>query len=441
MMSAVPVFYETVPVGEIQANTDGSLSFSYTDEWLSSASAFPVSVLAPLSAKGMSPAIFTPWLTNLLPEGHALTTIGRTAGVSPGDVLGILEKIGHDTAGALSIGGPAKREEPRYSRPAGDELERIINDLPRRPFLIGTEGVSMSLAGAQEKLPVAIVNGEIVIPLNNNPSTHILKPDNPRLEGSVQNEALCLTLAQLVGLNAATVTTGRAGGRTYLLVERYDRLLIADSWTRLHQEDFCQACGKPPASKYEHNQAGLRGPSLPDLFNVAERYLAPRDRLALLDAAILNVLITNVDSHAKNYSILIDDKAARLAPLYDLMCGRVWDNITKNMAQEIGGQLRGRHLYRRHWERLAEACGFNKRMLVQRVVSLAKQVLAKVDDAAAAVEAMPAGDHWGLELAVNEIKTQAYTTILNATAVDQPDNAGDEDEPGDDGELISPVNR
>ena len=438
-MGATPVFYETMLVGEIQAHPDGLLSFSYAEAWRSSASSFPISVLAPLSAAGMPPASFTPWLSNLLPEGHALTMIGRTAGVSPGDILGILDRVGRDTAGALSFGSPAKRGEPRYSKPAGDQLERIINDLPKRPFLVETKGVSMSLAGAQEKLPVVLVDGEIAIPLNNNPSTHILKSDNSRLEGSVQNEALCLTLATLLGLNAASVTTGRAGERSYLLVERYDRMLKDEEWIRLHQEDFCQARGKPPVSKYEHNQSGLRGPSLPDLFDVAARFLPPRDRLALLDAAILNVLITNVDSHAKNYSILIDHNGARLAPLYDLMCGRVWENITKNMAQEIGGQRRGRHLYRRHWGRLAEACGFNKRMVVQRVVKLASQVLATVDDAAAAVAAMPAGSHWGLDLAVTEIKSQANTTILNAEATDQPDNAMDEDEPGDNGDLISPM--
>ncbi len=54
----------------------------------------------------------------------------------------------------------------------------------------------------------------------------------------------------------------------------------------------------------------------------------------MLDAAILNVLITTVDSHAKNYSILIDNGGARLAPLYDLMCGSARDDITKNMAQK-----------------------------------------------------------------------------------------------------------
>jgi hypothetical protein len=96
------------------------------------------------------------------------------------------------------------RGEPAYRAiPDADALERILNELPARPFLVGEDGVSMSLAGAQEKLPVAVIDGRIAVPTNGAPSTHILKPDNPRLPGSVQNEALCMVLARRIGLNVA----------------------------------------------------------------------------------------------------------------------------------------------------------------------------------------------------------------------------------------------
>jgi serine/threonine-protein kinase HipA len=40
---------------------------------------------------------------------------------------------------------------------------------------------------------------------------------------------------------------------------------------------------------------------------------------------IFNVLICNVDAHAKNYSVLIGaGGTAKLAPLDDLMCGEVY---------------------------------------------------------------------------------------------------------------------
>jgi hypothetical protein len=62
---------------------------------------------------------------------------------------------------------------------------------------------------------------------------------------SVQNEAFCLTLAKRMRIPTPKVTTGRAGKRTYLLVKRYDRTEVGGRCRRLHQEDYCQALGKP----------------------------------------------------------------------------------------------------------------------------------------------------------------------------------------------------
>ncbi len=70
-----------------------------------------------------------------------------------------------------------------------------MNELPAKPFLVGERGVSMSLAGVQEKLPVYVDGeGRFSIPIEGTPSTHILKPDTKRLAGSVENEAFCLAL-------------------------------------------------------------------------------------------------------------------------------------------------------------------------------------------------------------------------------------------------------
>ena len=243
------IFYETLTVGSI--DTRGSeLAFVYDPDWLGRPAAFPISLGMPLSTTPIRAERVLPWLANLLPESH-LTEIGQQIGVSPQDILGLLGRMGRDTAGALAIGTP--RSDGDAFRPVGSDtaLARIINELPQRPFLVGEEGVSMSLAGAQDKLPVALIEGEIAIPIIGTPSTHILKPDTPRLKGSVQNEALCMTLAGLVGLDTARVTTGRAGRRSYLLVERYDRIIGPHRITRIHQEDFCQLLGYFPSSKYE----------------------------------------------------------------------------------------------------------------------------------------------------------------------------------------------
>ncbi len=413
MSDSVPIFYENILVGTIELGPEGP-TFTYDPAWSSLRGAFPLSVRIPLGSPQVPPLVLVPWLMNLLPEGTTLQTMGRTLGTAPQDVVGMIRQIGRDTAGALSFDHPRRGEAPGYRQiPDAAALERIITELPAKPFLVGDEGVSMSLAGAQEKLPLTIIDGKMAIPINGAPSTHILKPDNPRLYGSVQNEAFCLVLARRAGLSVAEVTTGIAGERPYLLVTRYDRFQRNGQWFRLHQEDFCQALGKPPGAKYEHNSTGIKGPGLADFFALARQHLSPADLPALTSAIVLNVLLTNVDSHAKNYSILLTGRGARLAPLYDLMCGSVWPNITQNMAQDVGGKNRGRYIMARHWRRMAKACGLNATNLLRRVISLAKLVSAEAENAADEVQAMPAGGDLALNEAVSAVQERCRTVLLN----------------------------
>jgi serine/threonine-protein kinase HipA len=229
--------------------------------------------------------------------------------------------------------------------------------------------------------------------MNGSPSTHILKPDAPRLWGGVQNEAFCLTLARRMKVATPSVITGKAGERTYLLVKRYDRAEIGGRWRRLHQEDYCQALARHPSDKYESNQTGTRGPTLKEMFDVTRRYMPPTDIVRLLDMVIVNVLACNTDAHAKNYAIMISAGSASLAPMYDVMCGEVWDKVTKNFAQQIAGERRGDQIKGSHWRQFARECGLNPRQVLARVGALAKSAIAEAEATAAEIAAMPAGHH------------------------------------------------
>jgi serine/threonine-protein kinase HipA len=404
----LPVYYEQRIVGTIDVKDDGA-GFTYDRSWSPTPGAFPISTLMPLQEKRVGPSVFIPWAANLLPESGNLQAVGQFLGVAPSDVVGILSEIGRDTAGALSIGRPGSTSSGNWrpvEKPA--ELERIIEELPNKPFLVGEEGVSMSLAGAQSKLAVAVDGkGRICVPLEGSPSTHILKPDIPRLWGSVQNEAFCLTLAKRLKLPVADVTTGVAGKRTYLLVNRYDRVESAGRWRRIHQEDFCQALGKPPTAKYEANQTGVRGPTLKDMFDATRRLTPTTDIIRLLDMVVFNVIACNTDAHAKNYSLMIRASSVSLAPLYDVMCGEVWENVTKNLAQKIADKNRGDHLMGRHWQRFATECGLNPRQVLARVRTLAEAASEQAGAAAADVAAMPAGTHPLLKQATEAIQKRA----------------------------------
>jgi serine/threonine-protein kinase HipA len=407
-MTRLRVFFEQRVVGAIEVDRDGP-SFTYDANWIGLRGAFPISTTMPLKSERIAPDTFLPWAANLLPESEQLRTLKHLLGMAAGDVIGLLSAIGGDTAGALSIGQPGRTATVQW-RPVGkpEDLERIIEELPNKPFLVGEEGVSMSLAGVQTKLAVAVDDaGRVCIPMNGSPSTHILKPDAPRLPGGVQNEAFCLTLARRMGIPTPDVTTGQAGKRSYLLMRRYDRTNVGGRWRRLHQEDYCQALGKPPSAKYESNQTGVGGPTLKDMFEITRRYMLPTNIVRLLDMVVVNVLACNTDAHAKNYSIMIGAGGASLAPMYDVMCGEAWESVTKNLAQKIAGKSRGDRLKGTHWQGFARECGLNPKQVIDRVGVLAKSVIVEAGAAEAEVAAMPAGGHGILDQTRQAVERRA----------------------------------
>jgi serine/threonine-protein kinase HipA len=411
-MTTLPVYFEQRRVGTIDVDKTGP-GFTYDPNWVALRGAFPISLTMPLRSDRIAPETFLPWAANLLPESEQLRTLGQILGMARSDVIGLLSAIGRDTAGALSIGEPGRTASVQW-RPIDktEDLEKVIEELPSKPFLVGEEGVSMSLAGVQTKLAVSIDDKRrVCIPMNGSPSTHILKPDAQRLCGGVQNEAFCLTLARRMKIPTPNITTGQAGKRTYLLVERHDRTNVGGRWRRLHQEDYCQALGKPPSAKYESNQTGIYGPTMKDMFELTRRHLSSIDILHLLDMVVFNVLACNTDAHAKNYSIIIRGNGASLAPIYDVLCGEVWDSVTKNLAQKIAGESRGDYLKGRHWQRFARECGLNPRQVLDRVGTLAKSVMVEADAAASEVAAMPAGTHVMLDQTRQAVERRANVLI------------------------------
>ena len=136
----------------------------------------------------------------------------------------LLEQIGGECAGAVSLlpQGESPYESRSYRELDEEELHRIITELPRRPLLAGEKGIRLSLAGAQNKLPVFMEKNKVFIAGGNSPTTHILKPPIPGFEGTVENEAFCMTLAGRVGLPVPAVSI-RKQLDTLLVVERYDR--------------------------------------------------------------------------------------------------------------------------------------------------------------------------------------------------------------------------
>jgi len=147
------------------------------------------------------------------------------------------------------------------------------------------------------------------------------------------------------------------------------------------------------------------------MFAVTRNAMHAPDVVNLLDYVIFNVLACNTDAHAKNYSLMISGRGFQLAPIYDVMCGQVWEHVTRNMAQKIAGKTRGEHLKLRHWQRFAADCGLNAPRLAHRVETMAKAALAETRKAAADVAAMPAGAHPLMQQVCEAIEDRARALL------------------------------
>ena len=365
------------------------LGFRYDEAWLAAADACALSRQLPLRSEEFSGQPVAVFFGGLLPEADARDQIARNLGISSNNDFAMLERIGGECAGAISL----MPETPVGSSPAGDgvrwlsaaELAAIMARLPHRPLLAGEEGLRLSLAGAQVKLPVVIDtppdgSSRVALPLGGTPSTHIIKPEPARFPGLAENEAWCMALARAIGLDAAEVREERIGEVPCLIAKRYDRQPepSGQGVRRLHQEDFCQAMGYPSSRKYQ--QEG--GPSLRECFQLIREWsTAPvLDIARLLDAVIFAVVTGNADAHGKNHSFLYEAGTRRMAPLYDQVCTMAWPELSTTLSMKIGSASTLAEVSPEHFKQLCVQAKLGWPMIRGRIHDLCRRVIDAIRD-------------------------------------------------------------
>ena len=211
------------------------------------------------------------------------------------------------------------------------------------------------------------------MPQNDCPTTHILKPAIKGFEGIIENEYLCLELASQVGLNIPRREIRRIKDISFLLIERYDRQIHNNQVTRIPQEDFCQALSIPSKNKYQNDG----GPGLKDCFDLLKNTTQPAiDRNRLAKALVFNYLIGNTDAHGKNFSLLHHDSSQiNLTPFYDLLCTRIYPNLSSKMAMKIGGHYEIGEVLPRHWEEQCELIGYSYPALKQLIRTTGEAIM------------------------------------------------------------------
>lgn len=380
-----------------------SLDFQYEEVWRD-AGRPPLSQSLPLDGSFSARAVGA-FFGGLLPEGDIRAAIAGWFGVSDDNDFSLLEKIGGDCAGAISLYPPGLTPA---DRPPGidwleeEDLERSIVDLPRRPMILSEQGeYRLSLAGVQDKLPVVAEEGRLGLPVGSQPSSHIIKAPISWLSATVLNEAFCLAVGRELGLECVDAEPRRIGDAEFLLVERYDRVRGLDgTLMRLHQEDFCQALGIPSARKYENEG----GPSLVNCVELVRQVsrTPAEDLPRFLDSWALSYLAGNHDAHGKNYSLLYDPEGTRLAPAYDVLSSISYlkiEDMDKKMAMKVGGENRPDYLRSRHIDRFLKEAGLGRAASRRRLGDLA----ARASAAVSRVSDRFARLYWWDEAAMNRV--------------------------------------
>jgi serine/threonine-protein kinase HipA len=378
MTRALSVWWDDGLVGTLRLFPHGDLGFAYDPGWFADDRRHPISQSLPKREEPFNRRATRPFFAGLLPDEGQREAVAQTLGVSERNDFRLLEALGGDVAGALTLWPegqlpPSSSPFTAFHPLSDDEIIHILDVLPRRPMLAGEDGLRLSLAGAQQKLPVVVVRGQIGLPQPGQPTTHILKPPIERFKATTENEAFSMRLAAAVKLPVAAVEPRCINGRTFLLVERYDRKIGADGRVgRLHQEDFCQALGIIPENKY----AGEGGPTFRQCFELIRRASTTPAHavLRLLDAAIFNVLLGNADAHGKNFSLLYRAQSVELAPLYDLLCTVAYPELSAKFSMKIAKRAALSEFKQDTWDEFAKDVGMTPTYVRRRVRALATAV-------------------------------------------------------------------
>jgi serine/threonine-protein kinase HipA len=370
-------------IGQLTRGAGRKLSFEYDEAWRFAEDAYPLSLSMPLAAARHEHRIVSAYLWGLLPENPlVLDQWARQFQVSAADAFALLAAVGEDCPGAVQFAPPERAGMLLTSRKTEVEWldERAIGERVRAlrrnhgAWRIPSDTGQFSLAGAQPKTALLFDGQRYGVPAGRTPTTHILKPPLPELDGHPENEHLCLGLARALGLPSASSAVERFDGEVVIVIERYDRIHQGTRWRRIHQEDSCQALGILPRAKYQSEG----GPGAKQVIELLRTYSsrALEDVDTFVDAILFNWLIGGTDAHGKNYSILMGRNGqVRLAPLYDVASAYAYPILNAHklkLAMKVGGTYRIREMDLRRWRSFAREVHVDDTALIARARAMAK---------------------------------------------------------------------
>lgn len=148
-MKRLIVYLNGVRAGVLDQDNSGLISFAYDSAWLEREGAIPLSRSLPLQQEAFRGKQARPFFAGILPEETPRKVIAAILGISERNDFAMLERIGGECAGAVCLlpegVHPHRADDPVLRELKPEELGAVLEELPRRPLMAGTEGVRFSL--------------------------------------------------------------------------------------------------------------------------------------------------------------------------------------------------------------------------------------------------------------------------------------------------------
>lgn len=186
-----------------------------------------------------------------------------------------------------------------------DEITIKAQEMADKLSISGVQAkLSMKLDKKSKKLIAVATGGE-----------YILKPQITTYKEIPENENLCMTIADQIGIDIPPHTLMKLkDNTTAYIIKRFDRR----NGDKINQEDFCQVLEKSKKDKYKGSIEQIAN-KLKEISEIPEL-----DIQYLYERILFSFLIGNGDAHLKNYSINYTKMSnIRLSPAYDIVSSKL----------------------------------------------------------------------------------------------------------------------
>lgn len=232
---------------------------------------------------------------------------GVTIDTAELDELTYLLESGSDRVGALDFQPSPSHYQPRLATNATleellESAERVEKGIPLTAELDQALFHGSSIGGARPKALIEDGGKKYIAKFSSSSD----------LFSVVKAEYTAMRLAALVGLDVASVRLASTAKRDVLLIERFDRVPVAQGWSRKAMVSTLTILGL--------HEMLARYASYENLAEIIRhRFAKPKETLKeLFSRLVFNILCGNTDDHARNHAAFWDGKMLSLTPAYDI---------------------------------------------------------------------------------------------------------------------------